>query len=908
MPSRGLIEAYFRENTLVRQHLESYNKFISTGLQEIIDRVGFIDPNVEGYQLKLGKVRVEKPTIVEADGSRRQILPSEARMRNLTYSAPIFLEIIPIFRGIERRGASEVFIGELPVMLKSKLCHLDNMTADELVEAGEDPFDPGGYFIINGSERVLVSIEDLAPNRIMFSKEKDGTVITSKVFSTGYGFRARCAVERKMDGTLSVVFPASPKDLGIISVLRALGLEKDQDVLAAFSSEVEVQNDILLNMELDQSKSGPGAMELIGEKAAPGQAKEYQRKRAEILLDTYLLPHIGTTKQSRMAKAYYLAKMAEKAIRVAYKKVAPDDKDHYMNKRIKLAGNLMEELFRYAFQFLVKDIAYQVERAMARGRRLVVQTIVRPDALTERIRYSMATGNWIAGQQGVSQMLDRTNYLSSISHLRRIISPLSRKHPHFKARDLHGTHYGKLCVGKDTNVLLYDRYNTRTMEELANCWKHSIISVFEQDANSLSASAISDYQALDAAKAGKRVVEIISESGRTIVATEDHPFLTAAGWRDAGALKPGDEVLVVPTIDATAGRLPAGSPVDRILEKHLSRESLEPLPVRWEKLMLLARLFGFTMADGWVGRTVKWDCESAEDADSLNADLARLGFETSKPRCRTYRITKGGTFLKLLLELGIPKGRRTDLDYGLPDWITRGPLPVKREFLAGFLGGCGPRPVFHASLGKKKGTFRMPPLVQHKREGNVESGVRLLKQISSLLAEFGVKSTVVTQGSPAYVRKDGARMFKLELRFGGSLRDLAGITQRIGYRYCSSKSSFSDLVGEYLRIVANAKTARHAPIHLDFEDWAARYRRGAAVLEKIVAIRQTSISDVRDFTTTSQAHTFVANGFVVHNCPNESPEGPSCALVKNMALLCELTTGEDERNVEQVLRKLGVTL
>ncbi len=446
MTETVLLDAYFREHTLVRQHLESYNKFVEKGIQEIIDKVAFIDPNVEGYQLRLGKVRVEKPTIVEADGSRRQIFPAEARMRNLTYAAPIFLDVVPIFQGIERRGASEVFIGEMPVMLKSKLCHLDNMTRDDLIDAGEDPDDPGGYFVINGSERSLVSIEDLAPNRIMCSKEKDGSLITSKVFSTRYGFRARCAVERKGEGILNVVFPASPKDLGLISVLRALGLESDQEVTAAFAQDdMEIQNDIMLNMEIDQSKSKASAIEIIGKKAAPGQAKEYQQKRAEILLDTYLLPHIGTTAEQRLAKAYYLCKMTEKGIRVAYGKIPEDDKDHYMNKRIKLTGNLMEELFRYAFQFLIKDVAYQVERAMARGRRLVVQTIVRPDALSERIRYSMATGNWIAGQQGVSQLLDRTNYLSTVSHLRRIISPLSRKHPHFKARDLHGTHWGKLC-------------------------------------------------------------------------------------------------------------------------------------------------------------------------------------------------------------------------------------------------------------------------------------------------------------------------------------------------------------------------------------------------------------------------------------------------------------------------------
>ncbi|MFA5105406.1 MAG: DNA-directed RNA polymerase subunit B'' [Candidatus Micrarchaeia archaeon] len=455
--AKQLLENYFRENSLVKQHLDSYNKFIDSGLasdytdagiQAVIKRFGNIQPSIEGFELKLGKVRLEKPMIVEADGSKRPIYPMEARLRNLTYAAPIILEIIPVFNGIEKPTYSEVFIGEFPVMVRSKLCHLSNLSEDELVEHGEDANDPGGYFIINGSERSLVSIEDLAPNRIIVSKEKDGAIITSKVFSTRWGFRARCAVERTNDGNLRVVFPAAPKDLQFTSVLRALGLETDREILATFSQDRHVQADILLNLEVDDVnavKNGASAFEHIGKKVAPGQADEYRVKRSEVLIDQYLLPHIGGTPQDRLKKAYYLVKMAERAVRVAYKDIAQDDKDHYANKRIKLSGDLMEELFRYAFQFLVKDVSYQAGRADARGRRLIVQTLVRPDALTDRIRYSLATGNWIAGQTGVSQLLDRTSYLATASHLRRIISPLSRKHPHFKARDLHGTHWGKLC-------------------------------------------------------------------------------------------------------------------------------------------------------------------------------------------------------------------------------------------------------------------------------------------------------------------------------------------------------------------------------------------------------------------------------------------------------------------------------
>lgn len=443
--TKDLLPIYFKENSLVKQHLDSYNKFVDLGMQSIIDRVGIIRPSIEGFELHLGRVRMDKPKVIEADGSQRTILPSEARARNLTYAAPIFLEIIPVYNGVEKKMFSEVYIGEMPVMIKSKLCHLDNMTGEELIAAGEDPADPGGYFIVNGSERVLTSIEDLAPNRIMCTFEKDNKLVTSKVFSTRWGFRARAVVERTTEGLLHVVFPAAPKDLPLVTVLRALGMEKKEEILSAFPADPQVNNDLYLNMEVDLSTNAKTALDVLGKKAAPGQTEEYRNKRAEILMDTYLLPHIGTEPADRKAKALYLCKMAERAVFVACKRLPPDDKDHYANKRIKLAGDLMEELFRYAFQFLVKDVSYQAGRADARGRRLAVQTLVRPDALSDRIRYSMATGNWIAGQTGVSQLLDRTSFLSSMSHLRRIISPLSRKHPHFKARDLHGTHWGKLC-------------------------------------------------------------------------------------------------------------------------------------------------------------------------------------------------------------------------------------------------------------------------------------------------------------------------------------------------------------------------------------------------------------------------------------------------------------------------------
>jgi len=440
-----LLEKYLNENKLVKQHLDSYNRFIEEGIPRIVGNVGVIRPNVPNYELKLGKAWVEKPIVIESDSATRPILPMEARQRDLTYAGRVYMEITPIINEIERKTAI-AYIGDIPAMVRSNICYTEGMSRGELIKAGEDPMDPGGYFIINGTERVLIGIEDLIANRIMVTKEKQGSMITAKIFSQTGNLRFRCAVNRSSDGVWTVEFPAAPPKIPLVVILRALGIKKDEEILELFDDSTAVVNDVLLNIEVAEVKTMEDAIDEIGKKAVPGQPKEYRDKRVEILLNTYLLPHFGNTPAAKHLKAKFLALMAQRTTLVASKRYPADDKDHYRNKRIKLSGVLMEELFRYAFQFLVRDISYQAERAVARGRRLQdVQTFVRPDSLSDRIRYAMATGNWIAGQTGVCQLLDRISYLATISHLRRINSPLSRVHPHFEARDLHGTQFGRLC-------------------------------------------------------------------------------------------------------------------------------------------------------------------------------------------------------------------------------------------------------------------------------------------------------------------------------------------------------------------------------------------------------------------------------------------------------------------------------
>ncbi len=455
-----VMKSFFASKGLVRQHLDSFNDLLERRIQQIVSDVGKIEPDIPNFYVKIGKIEIRDPSVREADGSIRQITPSEARIRNLTYSAPVYLEMTPIDKdektGMEYpKDTTKVYIGRLPIMLKSAFCSLSHMSPEELIQAGEDPNDPGGYFVINGSERVLVTQEDLAPNRILIEEASSSSSCThmTKVFSTARGFRAPVTMERRADHTFRVSFPSVPGKIPLVVLMRALGLVTDREVVSAVSDDSTIQQEMIpsfhaaesLVIPNDSEATRESALDYIGKRVAVGQTKDYRLRRAGQVLNRYLLPHIGTESNSGIAKAHYLGQMAQRLIELSLGKRAEDDKDHYANKRLKLAGDLLTSLFRVAFLNLCRDIKYQLERTATRGRKPVIKTAVRADVITERLRHALATGNWVGGKAGVSQLLDRVNYMSSISHLRRVVSPLSRSQPHFEARDLHPTHWGKIC-------------------------------------------------------------------------------------------------------------------------------------------------------------------------------------------------------------------------------------------------------------------------------------------------------------------------------------------------------------------------------------------------------------------------------------------------------------------------------
>ncbi|MFP4590556.1 MAG: DNA-directed RNA polymerase subunit B'' [Halobacteriales archaeon] len=459
---RVLSRNYFSRDRLAEHHFRSFNAFLDRGMQEVVDEKGRIDTDIgdkEGEEpvwVELGEVRVVTPRVREADGSEELLYPQEARLRNITYAAPVFMEMA-IVKGDPLEGEDrivdqqEVKIGRMPIMVGSTKCNIDNFSEEELIRIGEDPADPGGYFIVNGSERVLMTSEDLAPNKILceYDTKYGDQIEIAKTFSQRRGYRALVLCERTRDGLLEVSFPSVSGSINFVTLVRALGLESDEEIVHRVSEDPEIVKYMLENLEAAEVQTTEEAIETLGRRVASGQGKNYQLKRANYVIDRYLLPHLHEEgledEDVRINKAIYLCRMAEACFELALERRDPDDKDHYANKRLKVSGDLMRDLFRTALNKLSRDVKYQLERAHMRNRKLQVTTVVRSDVLTERLEHPIATGNWVGGRSGVSQLVDRTDYMGVLSHLRRLRSPLSRSQPHFEARDLHATQWGRIC-------------------------------------------------------------------------------------------------------------------------------------------------------------------------------------------------------------------------------------------------------------------------------------------------------------------------------------------------------------------------------------------------------------------------------------------------------------------------------
>lgn len=444
-----LIKRYFDEHSFLESNIASFNNFIDGELQKIVSEMGEIIPTIvpreiQDFKIRFSKVGITKPTIVEADGSKRDLFPMEARLRKLTYSAPIMLEVGAYIDGVQRENFTTE-IGKLPIMVKSKCCHLYNLKSEELIRHSEDPNEHGGYFILNGNERVIITVEDLASNRLFIQQNKTGpSKYVAKLFSERGAYRIPHLIEQMRDGLVYITFTRFRR-IPIIAVIKALGLTNDQEITNFISGEKQY-DDLFINLyEALELKTEEDALDLISKKAGIMQPKEQKLEKTRESLDKYLLPHLGTGQKDRINKAYNLCKIIKRFFAVAKEGINPSDKDHYMNKNLKLSGDLIADLFRVNLRILINDILYNFQRLVKRGKFSSIKIIIREKLLTSRIQSAMSTGSWVGDRKGVSQNIDRINFLATLSHLQRVVSLLSTTQENFEARALHGTHYGRLC-------------------------------------------------------------------------------------------------------------------------------------------------------------------------------------------------------------------------------------------------------------------------------------------------------------------------------------------------------------------------------------------------------------------------------------------------------------------------------
>lgn len=460
-----LVKKYLEKHSLVESNIISFNNFVDHRMQEIVDEIAQTINNDE-FEITLGKIKVGKPVITEADGSSFPIIPSEARIRNLTYAAPVTLEIT-----VKKEGQidSEVVeIGKIPIMVKSNKCNTNGMSKEELVQNYGDPLDPGGYFIIKGNERVMVMAEDLAENQPFVEHDSRGNLIL-KLFSSKGTYRIPITISESKKGVFDVSF-GKFRDLPAIVLLKSLGMVKEADISKYIGKETD---SVIVNLyEYVGIGDKEDAMMHLAEKTNLQGTKKEILDRMKQRIDSYLFPHIGQKKEDRMKKAITLCKLIKQFLLSKENPELRTDKDHYANKRVRLSGDLLATLFRVNLGILIRDIQYSLQKSSKRKKFFSIKIIAKSTLFSHRVESAIATGSWTGERSGITQNMDKTNYLATISQLQRVSSMLSSDQENFKARTLHPTHYGRFCpietpegteIGLRKNLAILSQVSTRVI-------------------------------------------------------------------------------------------------------------------------------------------------------------------------------------------------------------------------------------------------------------------------------------------------------------------------------------------------------------------------------------------------------------------------------------------------------------
>ena len=501
----AIIESYFAGqhlDRLVRHQIESYDNFINHQVQKTIemfnpvrvvsehDLIEETGEHALEVLIRFENFKMYPPQIHENNGATKMMLPQEARLRNFTYASTMTIDIRIeyIVRNtnneptVLHKFLPKINIGKMPIMVKSSVCVLTQNRHIHPLYTGECHMDCGGYFVIKGSEKTVLGQERAAENKIYCFDGKNTTkwsyyaeiksVPDYKCISPK---QIEMMIASKNNGFghgLYITIPRIKQPIELFVLFRALGVPNDKRICEYILLDVDtaVHRELLDFLQasiIDANKymTQEDAMRHITASVAympVGMDKETGAKKkrefAQEVLENDLFPHCATPSQKLILLGY----MAKKLIQTSKRLIPLDDRDSYVNKRIELTGTLLNNLFRNYFNKLVKEMQKQVVREINGGswrstedfENIINMTniykIMKSTTIENGINRALATGDFSVKQSnstrvGVAQVLNRLTYVSSLSHLRRINTPMEKSGEMVEPRKLHGTTFGFLC-------------------------------------------------------------------------------------------------------------------------------------------------------------------------------------------------------------------------------------------------------------------------------------------------------------------------------------------------------------------------------------------------------------------------------------------------------------------------------
>ena len=438
------------------------------------------------FHIEFGSLFISKPVIYENNGTTKQMYPHEARLRNLTYAANLYIDIhSKLIEHNEKTDESEVTqyptlekfpCGKLPIMLRSKFCVLSEQSNFTRMEMGEGEYDHGGYFIVKGSEKIIISQERKCENKIYCFQQKSSqskyshsveiSSVSEESPSIAYlTYVKMCSRESTFGGkTLRIRMRRMKQDLPLIVVFRAINIISDKDILEMIAYDIDSEKNKsileLLRPSLEEAspiQSQKVALEYISRYTTGHIQKESMKSNKCKLQYTYnviidvLFPHLG---KSPIKKAYFLGLMVNKLLKTVLGILDYDDRDSFINKRVETSGYLMAQLFRTHFGKFVKDLKMACDKDARAGRIKELGTNLakkfKPNVIEGGMKFALSTGTWGIKNQpkqkkGIAQIVERKAFMSTLSHMRRIVAPLERNGKQTAPRKLHSTQWGTIC-------------------------------------------------------------------------------------------------------------------------------------------------------------------------------------------------------------------------------------------------------------------------------------------------------------------------------------------------------------------------------------------------------------------------------------------------------------------------------